>query len=75
MTNKEAAKLLEAHNIWRRGGEGSGANPKDLGIAIDVAVSALMAESNAAQLYAQEASADWENPSQEQMKSDYMDAN
>ena len=41
MTKKQAAKILEDHNIWRRGAETKPTDPKLLGEAIEVAVKAL----------------------------------
>ena len=66
MNELEAAKILAGHNIWRRGGDGEQTDPKLLGECIDIAVSVLRAQakSNVVQLYAQEASAGRENPSQ-----------
>ena len=36
MTLKQAIKILDAHNKWRRGGKGKMGCPTDLGIAIDL---------------------------------------
>ena len=42
MTRDEARAILEAHNKWRRGTEGPPkADPKAIGLAIDVAVAEL----------------------------------
>lgn len=41
MNKKEAAKVLDNHNKWRRGGDGEMLHPADIGTAIDVAVSEL----------------------------------
>jgi hypothetical protein len=38
MTKAEAVRILRAHNIWRRGGEGEQTDPKQLGIALDTAI-------------------------------------
>jgi hypothetical protein len=36
MTTKEAIKILEEHNEWRRGAETEMLNPTQIGLAIDV---------------------------------------
>ena len=45
MTNAEAAQLLRMHNAWRRAVDDDTdyamADPKELGVAIDMAVEAL----------------------------------
>jgi len=46
MTREKAIEILTAHNIWRRaplgtGGYGKIQDPKEIGLAIDFAVSAL----------------------------------
>lgn len=38
---RDAADLLEAHNEWRRGGDGPQTEPGPLGTAIDIAVRVL----------------------------------
>ncbi len=49
MTLKEAVKILEAHNIWRRGSDDEPTDPKQLGIAIDVIVKHLKENEKAAE--------------------------
>ena len=41
MTVKQAIKVLKKHNNWRRGGRASQQDPKKIGEAIDVAISAM----------------------------------
>jgi len=41
MNEKEAHKLLEYYNRWRRGDDIEMPNPKEVGEAIDVAIDAL----------------------------------
>ena len=46
MTIKQAIKVLERANKWRRGGKGKQPDPKEFGEAIDVAI--VMLENKAA---------------------------
>jgi hypothetical protein len=41
MTIKQAIKILEDHNKWRKGGEGKQTDPTKLGMAIDLVVSEI----------------------------------
>lgn len=41
MTGKQAIKVLERANRWRRGGKGKQPDPKQIGEAIDVAVAII----------------------------------
>jgi len=41
MTVKEAIKILHYHQKWRRGAKIPMTNPKELGVAIDVAIQKL----------------------------------
>ena len=36
MKPEKAIRILEAHNVWRRGGEGEMCKPAELGYALDV---------------------------------------
>lgn len=38
---KKARAILKEHNAWRRGESQNGCEPKDIGVAIDVAIKAL----------------------------------
>lgn len=41
MTAKQAVKILQKYNRWRRGGKGKQPDPKQVGEAIDVAVAII----------------------------------
>lgn len=41
MNLKQATDILEAHQIWRKGGETEPTDPTQLGIAIDVILKEL----------------------------------
>lgn len=51
MDRQTAAKILDSHNVWRRGVEGAVmGDPKELGEALEVAVVALRTPSSAKHL-------------------------